>query len=430
MISAARSRSIARGLASAAVVSLVLGSAAPARGQEGGGEVLHEFIERPVDLPDPPRRPSAGAPPQERADRPGRRPRLTLARRSGEMVLGASGPAYQSLRSPYGPLDPRGGRVRLDAQTSRVGGLDYHAVFKPSVYPYKRGVAQNRVHVADDGYQMSAQSGRLREVTIGGSPPEGADVFWGSFLVRARSGHLHPVPSVAPSQRVLAVETEPQAGVDVLRDEADNFYLEIDHDGLVRVNLRVAAPTFYFDGALDRSVRWRDFRGLEQTSLPEPLRAPAREALATTGVSRRSSPRRAVRRLVRYFRSFEVRALPTSARSGDLLTTIVERKVGVCRHRSMAFVVLARRLGVPARYVYNEAHAFVEIGWPGRGWRRIDLGGAAGDLRFSGARNSRLHRGSATDSLPRPPGYRSVAGGGRGEEERAERAGPRGDRAG
>jgi MoxR-like ATPase len=65
---------------------------------------------------------------------------------------------------------------------------------------------------------------------------------------------------------------------------------------------------------------------------------------------------------------------------GDIenLLTSIKKREGVCSHNSKAFVLLARCLGIPARMIMNEIHAFVEIpyetkhGWR---WRRVGLGG-------------------------------------------------------
>jgi len=67
-------------------------------------------------------------------------------------------------------------------------------------------------------------------------------------------------------------------------------------------------------------------------------------------------------------------------------------------------VISARALGIPARYIYNEAHAFVEVYWPKMGWRRIDLGGAAEQLNYNGRRGGGVHQ-AAPDALPQPPNY-------------------------
>jgi hypothetical protein len=60
----------------------------------------------------------------------------------------------------------------------------------------------------------------------------------------------------------------------------------------------------------------------------------------------------------------------------------VSSQKGVCRHRSFAFVVTALALGLPARMVRNEAHAWVEVS-DSLKWHRIDLGGAAGRVNIA-----------------------------------------------
>jgi hypothetical protein len=73
---------------------------------------------------------------------------------------------------------------------------------------------------------------------------------------------------------------------------------------------------------------------------------------------------------------------------------------GVCRHRSYAFVITAHRLGLPARFVHNEAHAWVEV-FDGALWHRIDLGGAAGRMEYERPPEVPLHR-PPKDELPWP----------------------------
>ena len=51
---------------------------------------------------------------------------------------------------------------------------------------------------------------------------------------------------------------------------------------------------------------------------------------------------------------------------------------GVCRHRAFAFLVTALGLGIPARMVINEAHAWVEVLDPGEDAGSGANGGGAG----------------------------------------------------
>src|SRR5690606_14975587 len=82
--------------------------------------------------------------------------------------------------------------------------------------------------------------------------------------------------------------------------------------------------------------------------------------------------------LVDHFREFRPKAFEPS--QGGLYWDLTVNQAGVCRHRSFAFVVTALSLGIPARFVSNEAHAFTEVWVPESGWIRIDLGGASDRL--------------------------------------------------
>jgi hypothetical protein len=97
---------------------------------------------------------------------------------------------------------------------------------------------------------------------------------------------------------------------------------------------------------------------------------------------------------------------------------LVLSQKGVCRHRAFAFLVTALGLGIPARMVVNEAHAWVEVQGD-RIWHRIDLGGAAAaiDERTSDSRPP--HRPMA-DPFDWPPS--SEIGSGRATAERGRQS--------
>jgi transglutaminase-like putative cysteine protease len=85
----------------------------------------------------------------------------------------------------------------------------------------------------------------------------------------------------------------------------------------------------------------------------------------------------ALEALVAHFRDFSPSDVLPQADSGAALyrELVLERR-GVCRHRAYGFVLTALGLGIPSRFVRNEAHAWVEV-FDGKLWHRIDLGGAA-----------------------------------------------------
>jgi hypothetical protein len=104
---------------------------------------------------------------------------------------------------------------------------------------------------------------------------------------------------------------------------------------------------------------------------------------ARIGLSKKMAPRENLAKMVAYFRAFQDSEEPPQS-TRDIYLDLALSKKGVCRHRAFGFLVTALGLGVPARMVVNEAHAWVEVS-DGEIWHRIDLGGAAQELEMSDA---------------------------------------------
>lgn len=304
----------------------------------------------------------------------------------GESVAAAGGVSY----GPDGPSlpdwfgnggqqnGPRGGRspVGLDRDTEREGTLHYAAVWDPAVAPFKRGSVRDAVADSGSAPVLVVSDTEVRTVAVdGGAPGPDDDAFTGTFDLRLRPGELVPIPSVAPSMRIHRVDTDPPVPVEILRDTADNWFARADYSGAVQLELAVSAPRFYFAGPVPtRSVA------------PGPPRSPvavqrdARRVLDTIGVVDGMTEAEILRALTGWFRGFEARPFPEDQRSDNLYLDLALSRIGVCRHRSIAFVMTAQSAGLRARYVYNEAHAFTEVFLTGHGWLRVDLGGASDDL--------------------------------------------------
>jgi hypothetical protein len=137
--------------------------------------------------------------------------------------------------------------------------------------------------------------------------------------------------------------------------------------------------------------------------LPEAVRKEAKRTLDHLGVDAEMDLGVVFNRLVGNFRSFQAKPLPPS--SGNVYRDLCDSRAGVCRHRAFAFMITANALGIPTRFVENEAHAFVEVWFPYR-WQRIDLGGAALRMEVSGANDKTLHRPRADDPYEKPPEYK------------------------
>ena len=166
-------------------------------------------------------------------------------------------------------------------------------------------------------------------------------------------------------------------------DTGENWFFDAPSlIGKARLIMRVAAPR----AAMSPEINANSYAALLPALPPVPASVgrAVEPILAHVGVSRGQSPAAAVRTLVAYFRSFVPSQQGIAEQSGrELYEQLTLTRKGVCRHRAYAFVVTALVLGIPARFVHNEAHAWVEV-YDGQLWHRVDLGGAATGLHYDG----------------------------------------------
>ena len=333
----------------------------------------------------------------------------------GSGAPGSEGPSSATPGSPGpspdGPPAPtRSRELRPDGDTGADPVLKYASVFRPSVAPFKRFDVKDAV-AAD--FTLRIREPRLRRLPIGGPPEVGRERFFGSVVVAASDGASIPIPSVAADARILRVETSPrQRRVRFLRDGAGNDYLELSGggavgEGTVRVNWLTDAPRRYFGGALPRT-RLRDVPPSLRPMVPENVRTAALAVLARLKIpfAPGTPVEDALAPLVAHFRAFRADERRLRERGAALFSVLALGGRGACRHRAYAFTILAQTLGLPTRYVANEAHAFAESWLPGAGWRRLDLGGVSPELQVYG-RERVPHRPPA-DPFARPDAYRSA----------------------
>jgi hypothetical protein len=173
----------------------------------------------------------------------------------------------------------------------------------------------------------------------------------------------------------------------------------------LRLVMQLAVPRAVF-GAPFPDVAWAALVP-HVPLLPPSLRDAARDVLTSLGLSRRVSPREAVTTLVAHFRAFAPSDdLPAARQAVELYRELSLSKKGVCRHRAFAFVITSLALGLPARFVRNEAHAWVEVS-DGSIWHRIDLGGAAGRFEVDPNQRAQPHV-PPEDPFVWPPGSESA----------------------
>ncbi|HEV8551457.1 MAG TPA: transglutaminase domain-containing protein [Polyangiaceae bacterium] len=262
---------------------------------------------------------------------------------------------------------------RIDGDTTRPDVVSYDDPFTPAVTPFKRLYAYDAV---DESAELVVSDRRLRKVETGGGALPGEDQFFGDLFVDVVPGVPVRVPTPGPGARVLASRVEPNVPVELVHDGADNWFLVGNARQRLRLVLELAAPRASF-GSPFPDVTWASLMP-RVPLLPPAVRDVARDVLHALGLSQAVSPRDALATLVAHFRAFAPSEdLPKSRLPIELYRELALSKKGVCRHRAFAFTLTALALGLPARLVRNEAHAWVEVG-DGAIWHRIDLGGAAG----------------------------------------------------
>jgi hypothetical protein len=346
-------------LAAIALVTLAL----PARGD---GPVLHEFFE----------------------PNPSEDLALSATTPSGDMPAAIETPsglvsAPDATRTPAPTEVAYGGTstpesadasYQIDRDTTRPEVVDYDDPFIPAVTPFKRLFAYDRV---DASLELVVSDKDLRKLEVGGSVRAGDDSFYGDMVVDLAAETPVRIPSVGPGARVLAAHTYPPTLFALYRDGADNWFVKAPERRRVRLVVQLAISRSAF-GSEFPDVPWSSLER-EIPELPAGVKSVALEVANQIGISRAQAPRAALAQLVAHFRAFA----PSGDRPKSVGTALYKElalsQKGVCRHRAYAFVITAHALGLPARMVRNEAHAWVEV-FDGAIWHRIDLGGAAGEL--------------------------------------------------
>jgi hypothetical protein len=302
---------------------------------------------------------------------------------------------------------------RPDRQTSLEGGLDYYEAFDPAIAPFKRMTAFDAVRLDADGKTpvLGIHDTQLHVLPLSSGDAAGKqprDSFVGEADFDFRRDRLQPLPSVSPESRVYSVATTPQINVQIERDGADNFFIRARGpipDAPVHVRFQTDAPRSYF-GSEVPAIPLRDLRDVYKLqALDASIERRAKHFAAELGITPKSDLKSALHALTQHFRNF-VESSEAPDNSGDLYLDLGHGQKGLCRHRAYGFVVTARGLGIPARFVQNEAHSWVEVALPDIGYIRIDLGGATHGLTAHATGERQSYVPMQPDTLPRPEAYR------------------------
>lgn len=289
---------------------------------------------------------------------------------------------------------------RIDRNTTRPDLVGYSDPFRPTVTPFKRLYAFDTV---DGSLELVVGDRSLSPIAVGGEVLPGDDQFYADMTVDLARDVPVRIPSVGPGARALAAESSPELPFQLFRDGADNWFIRASARERIRLTMQLAIPRAVF-GSPFADVSWPMLTRFTKP-VPEPLRAPTAKVLGAIGVDREMSPRQALTTLVGYFRGFKPSDELPSSSGAALYEELALLQKGVCRHRAYAFTITAQALGLPARLIRNEAHAWVEV-YDSRLWHRIDLGGAAGRLDTEQPPDTPLHAPPA-DPFAWPKGSES-----------------------
>lgn len=349
--------------------------------------------------------------------------------RGGEPIVVRDG---HSIDEPAAEGPPRGKihrsspapRHRPDRETDFMGELAYFEAYQPSVAPHKRLEALDGVELSAGGVPELILASRARErVPIDGQrPSQEGERFIGEVWVDLSSassgassggeGVSVPIPSVSPKMRILHLTSTPSMPLSVERDGAGNYYLSSSKEIAepVRVLLFVEANPNYFNRPIpDLPIASLDLR---VQRLPRALEVEALAFAAELGLSRESSLKEALEVLVEYFRAF-IEGETQLDFGESIYSELARGGYGICRHRAYAFMITALALGIPTRYVQNEAHAFVEVDLPAHHQAqggalesmRIELGGSTAFVEGHGLSADRMHRPQHPDPFPQPEAF-------------------------
>ena len=319
----------------------------------------------------------------------------------------------------FDPPPVRRAHVTPDSDTGvePAGERLYHEVFNPAVFPYKRMTVVDAV--GDDSALTVRDPSRTALALGDGRVQRGRDPFYASVVVDFTAGQAVPLPTPAAGVRVVSYRATPDLQVRFLTDGADNLFALAAHGGRYRLVYLVEAEPRYFAGPLWSGAwrpRLRDAPAALLKPLPRRLQREARTVLQQLGVryGEDADYGRALDLLVAHFRAFSMAELDQDAGAGQsMYLKLALQQRGVCRHRSYAFVITALAAGIPARYVENELHVFVEVYVPqqnGSGyWRRINLGGAPLQQRVVEGENKVAYQEKGGDPFPRPAEFHGSA---------------------
>ncbi len=232
---------------------------------------------------------------------------------------------------------------------------------------HQRTFVQGRVSAVDDYYLFGLDTTRTG-VPLEPNAPGVRSVATLRLTLDPKA--WTPVPTLTPGDRLVGLLGP---SIELARD-GNGMVWARGASGNTTLDITWAVDAGYFDLSVPEDVGFSDVPAASRPRLDSATAAVGLRIADLAGAQDQGY-RGAVDALVAYFRAFRSGLLPDRSQRADDLLAVAQAQVGCARQRAEAFTLAAQALGVPARLVLNEAHAFSEVFVPRAGWRMVDLGG-------------------------------------------------------
>lgn len=193
----------------------------------------------------------------------------------------------------------------------------------------------------------------------------------GTLPLTLQPGLWTPVPALTPGD-ILVDSNADEAGITLARD-ANGMVWAQGPAGAASLTVTWAVDLAYYDLPVAADVRPEDVPADQRPTLDGGAQAVGLGIAQLAGAVDRPYGD-AVRAVAQFARGFGVGPLPDRDAVADDLQAVADARVGCARHRAEVFVLGVQALGIPARLVLNEAHAFAEAFVPKSGWHLVDVG--------------------------------------------------------
>lgn len=207
--------------------------------------------------------------------------------------------------------------------------------------------------------------------------------FLGKITMLEGADDWFALPSLTPQDKLLHINTHPRIDFDIgyCKDKA-LYYLKPKQPLTQSITI-----SYLIEADLNaRNIKWALINRLIDTSsytaVIKNLRLLPDGTLEDNSAKRefcQLSPVGQQQALIDYFRQATEKSIEIPNNSIDLINTIIREQAGVCRHRTTAYMALAKALNLRARAVENDLHMFVEVERE-NAWYSADLGGGAANI--------------------------------------------------